>query len=460
MNKTYTPDLDAGVLQRLAEYAASFTTDFSRSEQARWTEVYLRGLLQDGDRKSVEPLVGRVRLPEACQVSDPVQAVRHFVGHGHWDHERVLKRYRARMAAVCASPDGIFVVDDTDWRKQGSHSVGVQRQYSGSAGKTANCQVAVSWHYVSSVGHYPLAVRLYLPESWTENEKRLDEGKVPADQREFKTKPLIAIQLLDQVRAEGLAGRFVVADAGYGRSSDFREALQARELLYAVGVQGDEGVFPEEPRWVPIKKSGNRKTPKGRRLDPSCNPPLSVKELAKRVPLRRCTWREGTKGKLFGRFGRVRVWAAHDWDRGGTVGQEPLWLIVEQRSNETKYYLSNLPEETSLLKLVRLVKSRWPVEQGYQQMKEELGLDHFEGRRWSGFHHHACLVFLAYGFLLLERLRLTAARNRRREKNARPMPDTARRAAGAPSDVRDPVPEEVSEMQVGDPAPAAADLTE
>lgn len=460
MNKTYTPDLDARALQRLAEYAASFTQDFSRSEQARWTEVYLRGLLQDGERKSVEPLVGRVQLPEACQVGDPVQAVRHFVGHGHWDQEQVLKRYRARMGSVCASPDGIFIVDDTDWRKQGTHSVGVQRQYSGSAGKTANCQVAVSWHYASFAGHYPLALRLYLPESWTQNEKRLDEAKVPPEHRDFKTKYQIALELFDQVRSEGVPGRFVVADAGYGRSTEFRDALETRGMLYAVGVQGDEGVFAEEPRWLPAGKSASRRGSKGPRLDPKCSLPVSIVDLAKRVPLHRCTWREGTKGKLSGLFGCVRVWPAFAWREGECAGQKPLWLIVEKRSNETKYYLSNLPPDTSLLALVRLLKSRWPVEQGYQQMKEELGLNHFEGRRWIGFHHHACLVFLAYGFLLLERIRLTCARSQRREKNARPMPDSARREARASETVPAPVSESLPEVPVPDSPDRAADLTE
>ena len=204
MNKTYTPNLDSNVMSRLAQYAAQFEGDFARSTQARWTEAYLRGLLQDGERKSVEPLVGRIELPAECQVDDPVQAVRHFVGHAPWDTQAVLRRYRRILAGMFASPLGIFVFDDTSWPKQGTHSVGVQRQYCGALGKKSNCQVAPSIQYVAPNGHFPLALRLYLPKSWIADPARLDEAKVPPEFRTHKTKPQIALELLDEVRSEGI----------------------------------------------------------------------------------------------------------------------------------------------------------------------------------------------------------------------------------------------------------------
>src|SRR5690242_16602338 len=222
MNRTYTPNLNPDVLGRLAAYAASFRDVFNRPRQAAWCGVYLHGLITDGDRKSIEPMAARVPLPEGLDVSDPDQALQQFLGQSTWDERAVLRRYRATMAAKCADPAGIFVIDDTTFPKQGKHSVGVQRQYCGALGKKANCQVAPSVHYVSPKGHCPLAMRLYLPESWTEDPKRLDRAGVPAGSRAARTKGQIALELLDQVRAEGLPGQIVVTDAGYGVAEDFR----------------------------------------------------------------------------------------------------------------------------------------------------------------------------------------------------------------------------------------------
>src|SRR4051812_16931456 len=207
MSKTYTPELTPDVLRRLEGYAVHFRDDFRRDRPARWAPVYLAGLIQEGERKSIEPLARRVALPRELQVKDPDQALQQFVNQSPWDEQQVLKRYRAVLARTFADPAGIFVIDDTSFPKQGKHSVGVQRQYCGALGKKANCQVAPSVHYVSPKGHYPLARRLYLPESWTQDPKRLDRVGVPADAREAKTKGQIALELLDRVRAEGLPGR-------------------------------------------------------------------------------------------------------------------------------------------------------------------------------------------------------------------------------------------------------------
>ena len=256
-------------------------------------------------------------------------------------------------------------------------------------------------------------MRLYLPESWLGDKTRLDKAGVPETERRTLSKGQIALELLDQVRAEGLPGRTVVADAGYGASGDFREGLQQRGLQYVVGVTDEMVVFTSPPRWEKPKAGTGGRPRKRHRLSEDSPRPVSLKELAAKTPLQKVTWREGTKGKLSGRFAWLRVWPASDWATGGCVGADPVWLLIEEQADgKIKYAISNLPPRTSLLKAVRLWKSRWPVEQGYQQMKEELGLDHFEGRSWRGFHHHVCLVILAFGFLALEQHRARRERSR------------------------------------------------
>jgi SRSO17 transposase len=418
--KTYTPELAPAVLDRLRVYAAQFADDFPQAKPARWAGVYLEGLLLDGERKSVEPLSRRVALPDGLTSKDPEQALQQFVNQSPWDEQAVLRRYRARLARSVAGPAGVFLIDDVSFPKQGKHSVGVQRQYCGALGKRANCQVAVSVHYVGPNGHYPLGLRLYLPESWLADPKRLDRAGVPAAERRPLTKPEIALELLDRVRAERLPGSVVVADAGYGVSRDLRDGLAARELHYVVGVTADLVVFPDRPTWVaPVPATGGRPQTRYQLADGN-PPPVSIGELAGRLVRRTVTWREGTKGKLAARFAWVRVWPGHDWRRGGCAEADPVWLLVEEQADgQLKYALSNLPPRTGRARAVRLWKSRWPVEQGYQQLKEELGLDHFEGRSWRGFHHHAAMTFLAYGFLLLEKLATPPAKPRRGKKGAR-----------------------------------------
>jgi SRSO17 transposase len=404
--KTYTPELTADVLERLRDYAARFAEDFPQAKPARWAGVYLQGLLLDGERKSIEPLAGRISLPEGLVSKDPEQALQQFVNQSPWDEQNVLRRYRAHLAQTFASPKGVFLFDDVSFPKQGQHSVGVQRQYCGALGKKANCQVAVSMHYVSPRGHYPLDLRLYLPDCWLADPKRLDRAGVPEEERRPLTKPEIALELLDRVRGEGLPGWAVVADAGYGVSGDFRDGLAARGLSYLVGVTGDFVVFTEQPRWQQPTPSGRGRPATRPRLAEGSPRPVALSALVQRVRRRRVTWREGTKGKLSGRFAWLRVWPAPGWQTGDCAETGPVWLLIEEQSDgKIKYAFSNLPAGTSRVKAVRLWKSRWPVEQGYQQMKEEMGLDHFEGRSWRGFHHHASMVMLAYGFLLLERHR-------------------------------------------------------
>ena len=405
MNRTFTPTLSPGVLSRLEAYAEVFRDDFPLARQADWSLVYLRGLLQDGERKSIEPLVARVDLPPRLRVENPDQCLQNFVNQADWDEQAVWRRYRGHMAKTFADPEAVFVIDDTTFPKQGKHSVGVQRRHCGALGKKANCQCAASVHHAAPKGHCPLAMRLYLPESWLSDAERLDKAGVPTESRQMKTKGEIALELLDRVRSEGLPGRVVVADSGHGVSKAFRDGLSERGPHYVVGVTEDMVVFTEEPRWIePEPSRGGRPRTRPRLAEDSPRP-ASLKDLASRLPRQEMTWRRGTKGDLTGQFSWTRAWPAQGWATGDRAGADPIWLPIEEQADGTiKYAFSNLPADTTNERGVLPWRSRWPVEQGYQQMKEELGLDHFEGRSWRGFHHHACLVMLAFGFLALERL--------------------------------------------------------
>ena len=413
MSKTYTPELDPEAISRLDAYAARFRDAFALDRPARWCPVYLRGLITDGERKSIEPLSRRVPLPAELAVKDPEQALQQFVSQSPWDEQAVWRRYRAVMAGCFADPKGISVIDDTTFPKQGKHSVGVQRQHCGALGKKANCQCAVSVHYVSPKGHCPLDMRLDLPESWLADKERLDRAGVPEPERRPLTKGQIALEPLDRVRSGGLPGGVVLADAGYGVSGPFRDGLAGRGLHYIVGVTDEMVVFAEEPVWdAPATGTGGRPRRRHRLAEDSPRP-VSLKDLAARTALRKVTWREGTEGPMSGRFAWLRVWPGHGWATGDCAGEGPIWLLIEEQADgKLKYAFSNLPAGTSRITAVRLWRSRWPVEQGYQQMKEELGLDHFEGRSWRGFHHHACLVMLAYGFLAFEQNRARRGRPR------------------------------------------------
>jgi SRSO17 transposase len=408
MGRTVTPELGPQVLGRLHAYAREFRPLFRRIDQYWHGRTYLHGLLLDGERKSIEPLSRRV--PGGDE-----QALQQFVNQSPWDAAPVLRAYRARLAAAFASEDGLVVVDDTSFPKQGKHSVGVARQYCGALGKAANCQVAVSLHYAGRRGDYPLALRLFLPEGWTDDPVRLAKARVPASERAFRAKWRIALELLDEVRAEGLPHALVVADAGYGAGGEFRAALEARGERYIVGRLGEELVFPEPPRWAVREPRPRGRRPTRAHLAEAAPRPVAVRALAERLERTAVRWRAGTKGRLEAEFAWVRVWIGHRWERGVPAAAIPdpaaaaRWLLVEWRKDGTvKYALSNLPPDTTLEQAVPWWKERWQVERGYLQLKDELGLDHFEGRGWNGFHHHAAMTFLAYGFLALERQRVGA----------------------------------------------------
>lgn len=405
-------ELEADVLERLHDYVAWIAESFERITRHYWADVYLQGLLLDGERKSIQPLAQRVNVPGWH--GDTMQALQQFITDSTWNEQAVLRMYRYQMQGWIAERAGVIVIDDTGFAKKGRHSVGVARQYSGTLGKTDNCQVAVSLHYAAARGDYPLALRLYLPESWTTQPERMQAVHVPPAYQMARTKEQIALELLDQVREEGLRHQAVVADAGYGLSVEFRRGLEERGEVYVVGVTGKEAVFGEPPTWAVRSDTHRGRPPERWYVADQAPTPVAVKYLAETLERTPLGWRQGTKGQLHAEFAWVRVWPAHRWQHGRAADDAPdltaeaRWLLVEWRTDGSiRYALSNLPVDTPLVHAVELWKSRWHVEQGYQHLKEELGLDHFEGRSWPGFHHHAAMCFLAYGFLQLERLRNT-----------------------------------------------------
>jgi SRSO17 transposase len=383
--------------KRLEQFLIDLLDPVGRSERRYWGSVYVRGLLLDGERKSIEPMASR--MPEGN-----VQAMQQFVGQSPWEWEPIWERLGKRMTAEL-EPDPVWVVDDTGFPKKGEHSVGVERQYSGTLGKTGNCQVAVSLHHVGEQGSSVLGWRLYLPESWAQDKDRRKAAGVP-DEVIFKTKWELAIDIIDQARSWELPDRIVVADAGYGDATEFREALENRSLRYIVGISGQVGVWAKTPKFSIPHHSGRGQPPS--RYSYGSQKPTNVRDLAlKAKAWKNVRWREGSKGWLESRFTACRIQPSHGYVRGEPPHKE-IWLLVEWPTDEkepTKYFLCDLPKEYTLRRLVRLAKARWKIEQDYQQLKEELGLDHYEGRYWAGWHHHVTLVMLAQAFLTLEALR-------------------------------------------------------
>ncbi|MCI0421388.1 MAG: IS701 family transposase [Acidobacteria bacterium] len=383
--------------KRLEQYLADLLEPVGRSERRHWGSLYVRGLLLDGERKSIEPMAER--LPDGN-----VQAMQQFVGQSPWEWEPVWERLARRMVAEIVSPSA-WVIDDTGFPKQGTHSVGVERQYSGTLGKTGNCQVAVSLHQVTDEADAVLGWRLYLPESWTEDEQRRDQAGIPAEVQ-FRKKWELALDLIDEARKWGLPDQIVLADTGYGDATAFREQLEARNLAYAVGVPSNLTVWRRPPRNLP-RKAKSRGRP-ARAWNYGEQQPISVKEAAQKARgWKKVRWREGSKGWLHSRFWATRVQPAHGFQDGKPPGKE-VWLLVEWPEDEdepTKYFLCDLPANCSVRRMVKLVKMRWRIEQDYLQLKDELGLDHYEGRSWLGWHHHVTMVMLAHGFLSLETLR-------------------------------------------------------
>ena len=314
---------------------------------------------------------------------------------------------------VCTAVGAVvaWVVDDTGFPKKGQHSVGVTRQYCGQVGKQDNCRVAVSLSVTTEKASMPIAFRLYLPEAWVNDEQRREKAGVPAEIK-FQTKPQIALAEIERARERGVPEGVVLADAGYGNDTQFRERLSEWKLSYVAGIQSGVTVWKpgEQPLPVPEGK-GTGRPPKLLRRDPK-HQPVTVRELALTLPSdawKTVAWRQGVKKKLASRFAAVRVRCAHrDYWRAEPHAEE--WLLIEWPRDEgepTKYWFSTLPAQTSLAALVHLAKHRWIIERDYEELKQELGLGHFEGRGWRGFHHHATLCIAAYGFLVAERTRFS-----------------------------------------------------
>ena len=389
----------ASVRGRLVAFAEEIFEPLARTDQRRWGEVYLRGLMLDGKRKSIEPMAAR--LPDGDE-----QCLQQFVNQSPWAWEPVRERLAKRMAAEL-DPDG-WVIDDTGFPKAGRFSVGVARQYSGTLGKVANCQIGVSLNAVADAASCPLDWRLFLPEAWDEDAERRKQAHLPPEER-HRPKWQLALEMVDELLGWGLEAAPILADAAYGEVTGFRLGLEQRELEYVVQVKGatsayGERVVPERPAW-----KGRGRPPKARyREQPSSLQTLAL--AAGPGAPREVAWREGSRGRrLRSRFLALRVRPANVGLRRAARDDElPLrWLLVEwpQGAQEpSKYWLSNLPEDTSLDKHVALAKLRWRIEHDYRELKDALGLDHFEGRSFRGWHHHVTLVSASHAFLTLERL--------------------------------------------------------
>jgi len=384
---------------RLEEFLTTMLASVGRWERRHHGSLYVQGLLLDGERKSIEPLAERVP-------GGNVQALQQFVGQSPWAWEPV-RRLLAQHLEEELLPAAGWIVDDTGFPKQGKESVGVARQYSGTLGKVGNCQVAVTVHLATEAESMPLDWALYLPQAWTEDTERCRKAGVP-ENTAFRTKIELALELIDHLRAWDLSRQPVLADAGYGNNTEFRQGLVDRQLHYVVGVESNTGVWEKPTQRVQPRLRAGRGRP---RRPYYRGQPKALRDLATNLSAeawRMVTWRQGTQGPQRSRFAACRVQPAHGHVRDKPE-LEPVWLLIEwpaEAEAPSKYWFSNLPEEVSLRRLVRLAKLRWRVEQNYQQLKEELGMDHYEGRGWQGWHHHVTLVCLAYAFLLLERQHL------------------------------------------------------
>jgi SRSO17 transposase len=405
-----------GGQSRFAAYVDAITMVLGHADRATPFRSYCAGLLLPGDRKSIEPMAARVE-PERVRAAH--QSLHHFVAKADWLDDAVMSTVRAHVLQAIERHGAIraWIIDDTGMPKKGTHSVGVARQYCGQLGKQDNCQVAVTLSVANDHASLPIAHRLYLPRPWADDPARRARVGVPDDVT-FQTKPEIALAQISAALQAGVAPATVLADAGYGIDTEFRDGITALGLPYVVGVQSTTSLWPPGVMPLPPKKwSGNGRPPSLIRRDDK-RKPVSAKELAIGLPARawrRVTWREGTNATLASRFAAIRVRPAHrDYNR--TTPRPEEWCLIEWPKGEpepTKYWLSTLPARMSRRALVDITKARWRIERDYQDLKQELGLGHYEGRGWRGFHHHATLCIAAYGFLIIERAALPPSGERR-----------------------------------------------
>ena len=385
----------------LEEYVTSMVAGMGRVERRAALSSYVTGVLLDGERKSIEPMAARL-VDDASEVEAMRQRLQQAVVVADWPDGEMFRRLALKLDVELPGVEAL-VVDDTGFGKKGIHSGGVARQYSGTLGRVDNCQVAVSLHLAGEAGSGCIAWRLYLPEEWTKDPARMAKAGVPADIG-FETKWQIALKQIDAALTAGVRKHVALADAGYGDVSEFRAGLRERGLAYVVGINGSPVVWsPESNPQIPPRRGPTGHIPT--RYRDEAHPPVTVAELALRLKYRKVSWREGSRGWQSSRFAAVRIRTAHRHLQSHPPGEEE-WLLCEWPQGEkapTKHWLSTLPAATSTRALVRMAKLRWRVERDYQELKGELGLDHYEGRTWRGFHHHATLCAIAHGFLALQR---------------------------------------------------------
>src|SRR5881397_3380340 len=398
--------------EELERWLKPFLNRLAHKARRRMCPLYVAGLIGPGERKSIQPMAERL-------VPGDYDQLHHFVAAGVWDAAALERELLIQADRLVGGSDAVLVIDDTAVPKKGKHSVGVAAQYASALGKNANCQTLVS--LTLARGEVPMMVvlRLFLPETWTSDPARLKRTGVPIAYRVARTKPEIALAEIDRMISAGVRFGCVLADAGYGMSAPFRQRLTARKLAWAVGIPRHLKVYPVGVRLIwPMTKGRGR--PRKRRVPDILSTP--AEDMLAGAKWRTVSWRSGTKGRLKARFAAVRVRIADGppqriWDKGQQhLPGDEAWLIGEHRvSGEKKCYLANLPAGMDLRSLAATIKARWICEQAHQQLKEELGLDHFEGRSWHGLHRHALMTMIAFAFLQHRRLK----KMRREKKNQR-----------------------------------------
>jgi SRSO17 transposase len=384
-------ELDAAATTRLQQYIDRIGTHLKDHRKRESFAVYAFGILGDSERKSVEPIAALASAdPELTKKMH--DKLLHFVGHSAWSDQKVrleATRYVCEQLTE-QEPVTTWVVDDTGFLKQGDQSVGVQRQYTGSAGKVTNCQIGVSLEIATATQHVPIDFELYLPESWANDPERRAQARIP-DDKQFQTKIELALGMIERAKRNEIPGEVVLADSAYGESSEFRSRVRSVGLDYAVGIHGTTKVRR-------IRANGK------------LGKPMAAKDLARTIvhrKRRKVCWRDGSNDTLWGRFSFCRVKTTHD-DGTPLDEREEQWLVIEwslDNDQAAKFYLTTLPRRMSHKQNVRLIKERWRTERMYEDLKGELGLDHFEGRSFPGWHHHVSVVICCYAFVVAERAR-------------------------------------------------------
>jgi SRSO17 transposase len=415
--------LEEACARRFAAYVEGLASEIGHADRVNPLHDYCTGLMLPGDRKSVEPMAARTA---PARTAAQHQSLLHFVNVSSWSDEKVLAKVREMVLPAMEKNGSIeaWILDDTSFPKKGKHSVGVHHQYCGELGKQANCQVTVSLSIANHDASLPVAYRLYLPEAWTKDRSRRKKAGVPKDIK-FTTKSQIALEQMRFACEAGLPRGVVLMDAGYGRDSRLRVELTSLGLTYVAGI------LPNTLMWRPgsgPRRKGKPLNNTGRRDEPDL---ASAKAVAHHLPKqawRTIRWREGSAEWLSSRFARVRVRVGHNKLIPEKLQSE--WLLIEWPEGEkepTRYWLSTMPATTSFRRLVDFAKLRWRVERDYEELKQEVGLGHYEGRGWRGFHHHATLCIAAYGFLIAEQATIPpSGPHSARTIQAPPLPDDYR----------------------------------